>query len=87
MSTDRYRRQTLVKELGQNGQELLATKHVIVIGGGGLGSHSSNLLVRMGIGSIDIIDDDVVDITNHHRTTVLSEHDVGTTTAFVLQEK
>ena len=87
MCTDRYRRQTLVKELGQKGQELLATKHAIVIGGGGLGSHSANLLVRMGIGSIDIIDDDIVDITNLHRTTVFSEHDVGKSKALILQER
>jgi molybdopterin/thiamine biosynthesis adenylyltransferase len=87
MITDRYRRQTLVKEFGQKGQELLATKHAIVIGGGGLGSHSANLLVRMGIGSIDIIDDDIIDITNLHRTSVFSEHDVGKSKALILQEK
>jgi len=87
MSTDRYRRQTLVKELGQKGQKLLATKHAIVIGGGGLGSHSANLLIRIGIGSIDIIDDDIVDITNLHRTSVFSEHDIGKSKALILQEK
>jgi molybdopterin/thiamine biosynthesis adenylyltransferase len=87
MSRDRYRRQILVKELGQKGQELLATKHTVIIGGGGLGSHSANLLVRMGIGSIDIIDDDIVDITNLHRTSVFSEHDVGKSKALILQEK
>ena len=87
MSTDRYRRQILVKELGQKGQEQLARKHAIVIGGGGLGSHSANLLVRMGIGSIDIIDDDIIDITNLHRTSVFSEHDVGKSKALILQEK
>jgi molybdopterin/thiamine biosynthesis adenylyltransferase len=87
MKTDRYRRQTLVKELGQKGQELLATKHATIIGGGGLGSHSANLLVRMGIGSIDIIDHDIVDITNLHRTSVFSEHDIGKLKAMILQER
>lgn len=87
MSNDRYTRQTLVKEFGQIGQDCLATKHVIVIGGGGLGSHSANILVRMGIGSIDIIDDDRVDITNLHRTSVFSEQDVDQSKALILQEK
>ena len=87
MITDRYRRQTLVKELGQKGQKLLATKHAIVIGGGGLGSHSANLLIRIGIGSIDIIDNDIVDITNLHRTSVFSEQDIGKSKALILQEK
>jgi molybdopterin/thiamine biosynthesis adenylyltransferase len=87
MNNDRYTRQTLVKEFGQKGQERLATKHVIVIGGGGLGSQSANLFVRMGIGSIDIIDNDFVDITNLHRTSVFSEQDVGQSKALILQEK
>jgi molybdopterin/thiamine biosynthesis adenylyltransferase len=87
MSIDRYRRQTLVEELGQKGQELLAKKHAIVIGAGGLGSNSANLLVRMGIGNIDIIDDDIVDITNLHRTSVFSEHDIGKSKALIVQEK
>jgi molybdopterin/thiamine biosynthesis adenylyltransferase len=87
MSADRYRRQILVTELGQKGQELLATKHVIVIGAGGLGSNSANLLVRMGIGSIDIIDYDIVDLTNLHRTAVFLEQDIGKSKASVLQER
>jgi molybdopterin/thiamine biosynthesis adenylyltransferase len=87
MSIDRYRRQTLVKGFGQKSQDRLATKHAIVIGGGGLGSHSANLLIRIGIGSIDIIDDDIVDITNLHRTSVFSEHDIGKSKALILQEK
>jgi molybdopterin/thiamine biosynthesis adenylyltransferase len=87
MITDRYRRQTLVKQLGQKGQEQLATKHAVIIGGGGLGSHSANLLVRMGIGSIDIIDDDIVDITNLHRTSIFTEHDIGKLKALILGER
>jgi molybdopterin-synthase adenylyltransferase len=87
MTIDRYRRQTMVKEFGSKGQELLATKHAVVIGGGGLGSHSASLLVRMGIGSIDIVDNDIVDITNLHRTAVFSESDIGKSKALALQEK
>ncbi|MBN1861425.1 MAG: HesA/MoeB/ThiF family protein [Candidatus Thermoplasmatota archaeon] len=87
MNQERYRRQMLLKELGQNGQEMLATKHAIVIGGGGLGSNSANLLVRMGIGNVDVIDFDVVDITNLHRTSVFSEKDVGKSKALILQQR
>ena len=87
MNIDRYRRQTLVKELGQKGQEILAKKHAIIIGGGGLGSHSANLLTRIGIGRIDIIDDDIVDITNLHRTSVFSEQDIGKSKTLILEEK
>ncbi len=87
MSTDRYRRQILVPEFGQKGQDLLSKKHAVVIGCGGLGSHSSEILVRMGIGSITAIDNDVIDQTNLHRTSLFEEDDIGKSKALVLQEK
>jgi molybdopterin-synthase adenylyltransferase len=87
MGKDRYRRQILVKDFGLKGQKLLASKHAILIGGGGLGSNSANLLIRMGIGSIDIIDYDTIDKTNLHRTSVFSEKDIGKYKALVLKER
>ena len=87
MNPERYRRQILVKELGAQGQDTLSKKHAVVIGGGGLGSNSANLLVRAGIGSIDIVDYDVVDITNLHRTALFTEDDVGKSKAKVLEKK
>ena len=85
MINERYRRQMLVSELGERGQDVLAGKHVLIIGGGGLGSHSASILVRMGVGRVDIIDDDVVELTNLHRTSIFSEEDVGRTKAYVLE--
>lgn len=87
MGQDRYRRQILVKGFGQKSQKLLSSKHAILIGGGGLGSNSANLLIRMGIGSIDIIDYDTIDKTNLHRTSVFSEQDIGKSKALILQER
>lgn len=84
---DRYQRQTLVRALGKNGQDLLETKHAVIIGGGGLGSNSANLMVRLGVGSIDIIDFDTVDVTNLHRTAVFSEEDIGKSKALTLQQR
>ena len=87
MRKDRYRRQIIVKEFGLKGQKTLGTKHAILIGGGGLGSNSANILIRMGIGSIDIVDYDTVDKTNLHRTSVFSEKDIGKYKALVLKER
>lgn len=87
MIPDRYRRQILVTEFGPKSQKLLTTKHAIVIGGGGLGSHSANFLIRLGIGSIDIIDFDIIDLTNLHRTSVFSEQDIGKSKVKILQQK
>jgi adenylyltransferase/sulfurtransferase len=87
MDKERYRRQTLVKEFGETGQEVLSTKHVVVIGAGGLGSNCANLLVRMGIGRLTIVDFDTVDITNLHRTSLYTEEDIGKLKTVVLQDK
>jgi adenylyltransferase/sulfurtransferase len=76
-----------VKEFGKKGQKILSTKQAVIIGGGGLGSNSANLLVRMGIGTIIVIDDDVVDITNLHRTSLFTENDIGKSKALVLEKK
>jgi len=80
----RYHRQLLVKTFGEDGQRRLTAAHAVIIGCGGLGSHSANTLVRMGIGTIDLIDHDTVDLTNLHRTAVYTEADVGKPKSTVL---
>ncbi len=87
MNLERYRRQILVKELGEKGQSTLLKKHVVIIGGGGLGSNSANILVRAGIGSIDIIDYDVLDLSNIHRTSIFDEEDIGKSKSQILGKK
>ena len=87
MNLNRYRRQILVKELGEKGQYILSEKHVVVIGGGGLGSNSADILVRTGIGSIEIIDNDLLDLTNLHRTSLFNEEDIGKPKCQILEEK
>ncbi|MBN1280868.1 MAG: HesA/MoeB/ThiF family protein [Candidatus Thermoplasmatota archaeon] len=87
MKLHRYQRQMLLKELGMRGQQSLSTKHAVVIGSGGLGSHSASILARMGVGYLTLVDDDTVDITNLHRTAVFSEKDVGKPKARILQQK
>ena len=87
MDLKRYQRQVLVKELGKQGQEILSKKHIVIIGGGGLGSNSSEILVRLGVGCIDIVDDDLVELSNLHRTSLFNEEDVGLLKCQVLEEK
>jgi adenylyltransferase/sulfurtransferase len=87
MNLDRYRRQVIVKEFGENGQNILSKKHVVAIGGGGLGSNSSEILVRTGIGSIDVIDNDLVKLSNLHRTSIFTEEDINKFKCQILEEK
>ena len=87
MNVQRYQRQIIVPELGEEGQQLLSKKHVVIIGGGGLGSNSSNILTRIGIGSIDIVDDDLVELPNLYRTSIFNEEGVGRPKCKILEEK
>lgn len=87
MDLERYKRQIFVKEIGEKRQKQLAEKKALIIGGGGLGSNSANILVRFGIGSIDIFDNDIVDISNLHRMSIFSEEDIGLSKSEILAKK
>jgi len=63
----RYSRHILLDELGVEGQERLLASHALVIGAGGLGSPVALYLGTAGVGTLTLIDDDTVDLTNLQR--------------------
>ncbi|ANE02955.1 ThiF family adenylyltransferase [Corynebacterium crudilactis] len=77
----RYRRQIMLGEIGQTGQQSLIDANVAVIGAGGLGSPALLYLAGAGIGHIHIIDDDVVDLSNLHRQVIHTTAGVGSSKA------
>ena len=77
----RYSRHILLDEIGTEGQEKIATAHILLIGAGGLGSPAALYLAASGIGTLTIIDDDVVDLTNLQRQIVHTAAGIGTNKA------
>jgi len=74
----RYSRHLLIPEVGEAGQRRLLESRVLLVGAGGLGSPSSLYLAAAGVGTIGIVDDDVVDDSNLQRQIVHSTERVGT---------
>ncbi len=72
----RYARHTRLVELGEVGQRRLAAARVLVVGAGGLGSPSLTYLAAAGVGTIGIVDDDVVEVSNLHRQPLHGESDL-----------
>jgi molybdopterin/thiamine biosynthesis adenylyltransferase len=62
-----YSRQTILKELGEKGQQKLAKSKVAIVGTGGLGTVSSLYLALAGVGYMRLIDQDTIEIHNLHR--------------------
>jgi len=83
---DRYKRQVIVKEVGVRGQQKLKESKALIIGAGGLGSNTANILTRTGLGGVIIVDYDKVDITNLHRTSIFTENDIGKPKSTILAE-
>jgi sulfur-carrier protein adenylyltransferase/sulfurtransferase len=76
-SMERYHRQVILKEVGEEGQQKLLAAKVLVIGAGGLGCPVLQYLTAVGVGTIGIIDDDVVSLTNLHRQVLYDMADIG----------
>ena len=73
----RYSRHTLIPEVGEEGQLKLLDAKVLLIGAGGLGSPSAYYLAAAGVGTIGLVDDDVVDASNLQRQIIHTTDRVG----------
>ncbi len=73
---ERYARQIILPELGEDGQQKLSKAHVLVVGAGGLGSPLLFYLAAAGVGEITIVDSDRVSLNNLHRQILYETADV-----------
>ncbi len=77
LARTRYSRHLLLPEIGSSGQGRLAAARVLVVGAGGLGSPTLLYLAAAGVGTIGIVDDDTVDLSNLQRQIVHTTAGVG----------
>lgn len=75
---DRYSRHLLIPEIGVEGQQKLLDAKVLLLGAGGLGSPTALYLAAAGVGTLGIVDDDVVDLSNLQRQVIHNNQRVGT---------
>jgi sulfur-carrier protein adenylyltransferase/sulfurtransferase len=75
---ERYSRHILVPEIGLEGQEKLLNAKVLLLGAGGLGSPTALYLAAAGVGTLGIVDDDDVDLSNLQRQVIHTTDRIGT---------
>lgn len=72
----RYARQVVLPDFGVTGQVKIRQARILVVGVGGLGTFSSLLLAEMGVGYLRIVDRDIIERTNLHRTPLYTNSDL-----------
>lgn len=74
---DRYARHILLREIGGAGQKKLLDARVLVIGAGGLGAPALLYLAAAGVGTLGIVDDDIVSLSNLQRQIAYATDEIG----------
>lgn len=84
---ERYSRHILLSEMGEEGQNKLLSSRVLIVGAGGLGSPAALYLAAAGVGTIGIVDDDNVDLTNLQRQIIHSTDNIGMAKTYSAKER
>jgi len=84
---ERFSRQIVLKDIGILGQKKIIKAKVLVVGMGGLGCPAAEFLTRSGVGSLGIIDPDVVDLSNIHRQSLFNSEDLKKSKVLAARKK
>jgi len=84
---ERYSRQIILKKIGLTGQKKLLKSKVLIVGAGGLGSPIALYLAASGIGTIGIIDNDKVEISNIQRQIIFNSRDIKKSKSVIAAKK
>jgi len=74
---ERFSRQIVLKDIGILGQKKILSAKVLIVGVGGLGSPVAEFLSRAGVGSIGVVDNDKVSVSNLHRQSLYITNNIG----------
>lgn len=77
MTEDRYIRQTVLTDFGPEKQQLLSRAKVLVVGVGGLGIPVLQYLSAMGVGTLGMVEQDIIELSNLQRQVLYGEEDLG----------
>ena len=83
----RYSRQIILKNIGILGQNKILNSKVLIVGMGGLGCPAADFLTRSGVGTLGIVDNDKVSISNLHRQSLYNEKDLNQSKVKVAKKK
>jgi len=84
---ERFSRQLILKNIGAKGQKKIMSSKVLIVGLGGLGCPAAENLVRAGIGTIGLVDNDIVSLSNIHRQSLFNSNDIKKTKVNVAANK
>ena len=83
----RYSRHIMLPEIDIEGQKKISSSKISIVGLGGLGCSASSFLAASGVGTLNLIDDDFIDISNLQRQILFSEKDLNRQKALVAKKK
>ena len=84
---ERFSRQLVLKNIGAKGQKKILSSKILIVGVGGLGCPAAENLVRAGIGTIGLIDNDIVNLSNIHRQSLYDEKDLNHSKVIIAKKK
>ena len=84
---ERFSRQIVLKNVGAVGQKKILSSKVLIVGAGGLGSPVVEFLSRAGVGTIGIVDNDKISLSNLHRQTLYLTKDIGKSKVKIAKDK
>ncbi len=87
MHDSRYQVHERLPEVGPLGQQKLKESCITIVGCGGLGNFCLQSLVAMGVGTIKIIDDDIIEVSNLQRQVLFKEEDIGKSKVVVAKKE